>query len=227
MDFFGQLTDVNQLSVIIRLLMAVVCGGVIGMERGKRRQAAGFRTHILVCMGSALVTATNLYISKTYDADAVRITAQIVSGIGFLGVGTIIVTGNKQIKGLTTAAGLWTSACMGISIGAGFYLPAFVTCVLIVLVMTVLNKIEQKFYHNAKIIELYIEFADLRYVSLFLAHARESGIKIGHMEITKSKTIGEASISILAALNLPKRQEHSEIISYLSQWEGINFIEEM
>lgn len=207
--------------------MAVICGGIIGIERGKRRQAAGFRTHILVCMGAALTTATNLYISITYDADAVRITAQIVSGIGFLGVGTIIVTGNKQIKGLTTAAGLWTSACMGISIGAGFYLPAVVTCVLIVLVMTVLNKIEQQFYHNSKIIELYIEFMDLRYVSLFLAQSRESGMKIGHMDVTKSKTAGETSISILITLNLPKRQEHSEIISYLSAWEGINFIEEM
>ncbi len=229
MKFFEYITELNSLSIVIRLLLAVVCGGVIGIERGKRRQAAGFRTHILVCMGSALVMITNIYIISKYSpgGDPTRIAAQVVSGIGFLGVGTIIVTGNKQIKGLTTAAGLWASACMGLSIGAGYYLPSIIACVIIVIVMTVLNNVDRWFYQRSKVIELYIEFDDIQYVSSFLSHTRDNQIKCSNLEITKCKTVGESTISALMTLYLPERREHSEILSTLGEIKGINFIEEM
>lgn len=227
MIFFEYILELNNTSIIIRLVLAIICGGVIGIERGKRKQAAGFRTHILVCMGAALVAITNIYIVLKYGGDPTRISAQVVSGIGFLGVGTIIITGNKQIKGLTTAAGLWASACMGLAIGAGFYLPALIACALILLSMTVLNKVEQHFYQNSKVADLYIEFSDIKYVSIFLVHARECKIKTANIEVTKSKNLDDTTISVLITLYLPHRQDHSEILSLLSQWDGVNFLEEM
>ncbi len=229
MGFLEYISELNSVSIIIRLLLAVICGGIIGIERGKRRQAAGFRTHILVCMGSALVMITNISLIVQYSPgnDPTRIAAQVVSGIGFLGVGTIIVTGNKQIRGLTTAAGLWASACMGLSIGAGYYLPSIVTCIIIVIVMTVLNNVDKYFYQQSKIIDLYIEFEDTQYVSSFLSYARDREIKCSNLELKKSKVIGETTTSVLITLTLPHRQEHIEIVNTLSKLDGVNFIEEM
>lgn len=229
MKFLSYISELNSLSVIIRLLMAVIFGGIIGIDRGKRRQAAGFRTHILVCMGSALVMITNIYVILQYSPgnDPTRIAAQVVSGIGFLGVGTIIVTGNKQIKGLTTAAGLWASACMGLTIGAGYYLAAITACIIITIVMTVLNNVDKYFYQKSKVLDLYIEFADTHHVSSFLSFARENDIKCSNLELTRSKVIGETTISTLITLTLPSRKEHLEVVSELSQLDGVNFIEEM
>lgn len=229
MKFLSYISELNSLSIIIRLLMAVIFGGIIGIDRGKRRQAAGFRTHILVCMGSALVMITNIYVILQYSPgnDPTRIAAQVVSGIGFLGVGTIIVTGNKQIKGLTTAAGLWASACMGLAIGAGYYLAAITACIIITAVMTVLNNVDKYFYQQSKVIDLYIEFADTHHVSNFLSFARDHDIKCSNLELTRSKVIGETTISTLITLTLPSRKEHLEVVSELSQIDGVNFIEEM
>lgn len=227
-EIIAYLSDTNIASTILRLLLAVICGGIIGLERGKRRQAAGFRTHILVCMGSALVMITNIQIIAQYSPgeDPTRIAAQVVSGIGFLGVGTIIVTGTKQIKGLTTAAGLWASACMGISIGAGHFVSSIIACCIICLVMTVLNNVERRFYQTSKVIDLYIEFQDIHHVSNFLQAMRDQDIKCYNIEMTKSKVIGETATSVLITLNLPYRQEHSTLLNSFGKLEGVNFIEE-
>ena len=116
-------------SIVIRLLAATLCGGLLGMERERKKRPAGLRTYILVCMGAALVIMTNIYITDLYGTgDPTRLAAQVVSGIGFLGAGTIIVTTRNRVRGLTTAAGLWASACMGIAIGAGFYIGACQLC---------------------------------------------------------------------------------------------------
>ena len=130
------LDDLNIVSITLRLLMAVICGGLIGIERGRNGQAAGCRTHMLVCLASALVMMTNVFVIEHYspNADPTRIGAQVVSGIGFLGAGTIIVTSKNQIRGLTTAAGLWASACMGLAIGIGFYKLAIIGNIFIFLI---------------------------------------------------------------------------------------------
>lgn len=229
MDFFKYITELNSLSIILRLVLAVICGGIIGIDRGKRRQAAGFRTHILVAMGSTLVMITNIYIVGQYSPgeDPTRIAAQVVSGIGFLGVGTIIITGNKQIKGLTTAAGLWASACMGLSIGAGHYLPAVFSCVLILVVMSVLNNVDKWVYQRSKILDLYIELEDIKFVTKFLTYIRKHKMRSSNLEITKSKILGKSEISLLVTITLPKRQEHTLILENLSKIDGLNFIEEL
>ena len=134
MECLDFLRELNIWSVMLRLTVAMAFGGLIGMERGKKRRAAGFRTYMLVCLGAALTMLLSQYEygmltsawSQTASqlgirTDVSRFGAQVINGIGFLGAGTIIVTGRQEVKGLTTAAGLWASACMGLAIGAGFY----------------------------------------------------------------------------------------------------------
>ncbi|MBO5868173.1 MAG: MgtC/SapB family protein, partial [Oscillospiraceae bacterium] len=116
------LRDISLMSVIIRISVAIIVGGLIGLERGLKNRPAGMRTYMVVCLGSCLIMLTNQYIFQaTQLGDPVRMGAQVVSGIGFLGAGTIIVTRRNQIKGLTTAAGLWAAAGVGLAIGIGFY----------------------------------------------------------------------------------------------------------
>lgn len=116
------LQELNWISITVRLLLALICGGILGIEREKKRRPAGLRTYMLVCVGAAFVMITNEYMSFKYEGvDPSRMGAQVISGIGFLGAGTIIVTGRNRVKGLTTAAGLWAAACIGLAAGAGFY----------------------------------------------------------------------------------------------------------
>ena len=122
------LREINIVSIIVRLMLATLVGGVLGLERERKNRPAGFRTYMLVCLGAALVMMTNQYVFQVYEmSDPVRLGAQVISGIGFLGAGTIIVTGQNKIKGITTAAGLWAAACCGLAIGIGFYELAIVS----------------------------------------------------------------------------------------------------
>ena len=145
------LRELSTVSVLLRLVLAMLFGGMIGLERGKKGRAAGFRTYMLVCLGAALTMLLSQYeyYMLTHDwaelaaeiglrTDVSRFGAQVVNGIGFLGAGTIIVTGRQEVKGMTTAAGLWASACTGLAIGAGFYECVLLAFLLISLVIRVL-----------------------------------------------------------------------------------------
>ena len=160
--FFDSLRDINMVSVSVRMLLAVVCGGVIGMEREYKRRPAGFRTHILICLGAAMTTLTSqyLYLYMHYYTDMARLGAQVVAGIGFIGAGTIIVTRRQRVKGLTTAAGLWTSAIVGLALGGGFYEGGIFTTVLILLAELVFARLEYRMLENAPEINLYMEYTD-------------------------------------------------------------------
>ena len=122
LSVFDGLRSVTTLSVFVRLACAFICGGIIGIERSYKRRPAGFRTHILICIGAAITTLTSqyLYLNMHYFTDMARLGAQVVAGIGFIGAGTIIVTRDKRVKGLTTAAGLWAAAIIGLVCGAGY-----------------------------------------------------------------------------------------------------------
>ena len=116
------LKELNIISISFRIVLAVICGGVIGAERGRAHQPAGMRTYMLVCLGSTLVMSTGQYMYNTFEAgDPARLGAQVISGIGFLGAGSIIISGKTRVRGLTTAAGLWTAASIGLALGIGFY----------------------------------------------------------------------------------------------------------
>jgi putative Mg2+ transporter-C (MgtC) family protein len=145
---------------IIKLILACVLGGIIGYERENKHRPAGFRTHILVCVGSALVMVTSEFIFNRYQQqvsiDPTRLGAQVISGIGFLGAGTIIREG-FNVKGLTTAASLWSVSCVGIAAGIGFYEGAIAATVLIYITLIVLRKMEYSFSKKSEFSVLYIQ----------------------------------------------------------------------
>ncbi|MDO5712900.1 MAG: MgtC/SapB family protein [Tissierellia bacterium] len=159
--------------VILRLVFAAFLGGLIGLERESNNQAAGLRTHILVSTGSALIMLTSIFLAEQYNNhDHARIAAQVVSGIGFLGAGTIMIRG-FDIKGLTTAASLWVDAGIGLAVGAGFYLPAITTVIIVILALFLLQKVEFKIIEKVNrelIVYTYNEKKTFENLGQLLAH---------------------------------------------------------
>lgn len=153
------LRGLSMASVSFRFLLCFLFSGTVGLERGWRQQAAGLRTHMLVCLGAAstLLVGEYSYIYFSMSGDFFRISAQVVSGIGFLGAGTIIVNSRHQIKGLTTAASLWATACLGLTIGAGFYECAFLLFLMLVFVLIVINRFDNKYLKVSTSISVYLE----------------------------------------------------------------------
>lgn len=222
------LKELNLVSVTVRLLLALVCGGILGVERGRKKRPAGFRTYMLVCVGAALVMITNQYITESYSGtDPARMGAQVISGIGFLGAGTIIVTGRNRVKGLTTAAGLWAAACVGLSLGIGFYTGALVGCVLIFVVMALLHRLDDWVMASTKVINLYVEFDRMADVGAFIRDMKEQGFRISDLEMTRANGVGDAGIAILCTLRLPKKKPHAEILQMLSSAEQVRYVEEL
>lgn len=221
------LVEINTLSIFVRLSLAVVCGGILGIERGSKKRPAGFRTHVLVCIGASLAMMTSQYIYQNFGvSDPSRIGSQVVSGIGFLGAGTIIITGMQQVKGLTTAAGLWAAACMGIAIGIGFYEGAIIGCIFIFVVMTILHKLDEYVATTAKVVDLYMELEDIIHVKSFLNVVRENGIHVSSIEISRPKSV-EAGVGVLLTLEHIVKKQRSELLSFLGSIEGVRYIEEL
>lgn len=222
------LREINLLSIFIRLTMATVFGGIIGLERASKRRAAGFRTYMLVCVGSTLVMLTNQYISTYFTpSDPARLGAQVISGIGFLGAGTIIVTRHNQVIGLTTAAGLWASACIGVAIGIGFYEGALLASVFILFIIIVMHRIDRVIIAKSKSVELYIELKDDGKLSDLLTYIREQSIIVHQIEFTRPKYEQHQQLAVLLSLQLPKHQFHFEVIESISKVDVVEFVEEM
>jgi putative Mg2+ transporter-C (MgtC) family protein len=225
---FETIGDLNIETTIVRLVIALLCGGILGFERGRKKRPAGFRTYMLVCVGAALVMMTNEYICTIYGTgDPARMGAQVISGIGFLGAGTIIVTGHNRVKGLTTAAGLWAAACIGLAIGIGYYSGAVIGCLIIFVAMAALHSVDERVMAATKVLNIYIEFERLTNVGDFIKYLKERDIKVSDMELTRSNSLDEAGIAALITLRLPKKQAHTIIMSMLSSAEGVKFIEEV
>ncbi len=146
------------IQTVMRALAAVVIGGLIGSERARHGRAAGMRTHILVCLGSCMTAMTSMFVHNFVDSgDVFRIPAQVVSGIGFLGAGMIILKSNNIITGLTTAAGVWTTATIGVALGYGYYVGAVVVTVLFLTTIVLFARFERK-RKSAEVI--YVEIDD-------------------------------------------------------------------
>ena len=221
------LREITIYSVALRILAAVIIAGILGMEREKKSRAAGLRTYILVCMGSCLIMLTNQYIYQTTGAgDPMRLGAQVVSGIGFLGAGTIIVTKRSQIKGLTTAAGLWSSAAVGLALGVGFYEAAVIAGVMIYFVMTVLQQWDVRVHRKAKYMDIYLEYSKKVGLATILQVLRSMDFYIDSIDTYPSDFNDNASALILS-LKFPKRTAHSAIIADLQEVEGIVYVREL
>ena len=157
--------------VALRLSLAVLMGSTIGNERAKHGQSAGARTHLLVCLGAALTSLISVYLAEVSGStgDIARISAQVISGIGFLGAGMIIVKPNNAIKGLTTAAGVWTTSVIGIALGYGFYLGATVAFVLFLIAIILFSKYEKTRFSKAVI---YVELDDMYATNRIIQHMK-------------------------------------------------------
>lgn len=221
------LSGITPVSVFVRLFLAVLCGGAIGLDREIKRRAAGLRTYMLVCVGAALVMITSQYISLAYNTDPARMGAQVISGIGFLGAGTIIVTKSNQVKGLTTAAGLWASACMGLAVGVGFYEGALIGTLFIFLIITVMHRLDYKVLSNSRAMEIYTELTEDGKLSELLGFARKNMITIVHVEIINAKYGENKALAAVISLRLPTRHNHFEVLEQFHKLDCVAYVEEI
>ena len=229
LSIFNGLRTVTMLSVAVRMLLAVACGGIIGIEREYKRRPAGFRTHILICLGAAMTTLTSQYpyLNMHHYTDMARLGAQVVAGIGFIGAGTIIVTRRQRVKGLTTAAGLWAAAIIGLALGGGFYEGGIFATILILLAELLFSKLEYRMLENAPEINLYMEYTDKRCLENVLKLYRELNLKILNMEITRSTGSEKHNACAIFSLRLNKRCKVEQLVAKVSGTEGVVSVEEL
>lgn len=226
---FDGLRDVTVASTALRLALAMVCGGLVGLEREYKRRSAGFRTHILICLGAAMTTMTSqyLFLNMHYYLDMARMGAGVVAGIGFIGAGTIIVTRRQRVKGLTTAAGLWTVAIVGLAIGAGFYEGGVCTAALILLAEMLFSKLEFYIIDNAPEINLYMEYGNKECLERVLRLYREWNLTVLNMEITRDTSSEHHNACAIFSLRLNRKVKPAKILAELGQVPGMVSVEEL
>ena len=223
-----ELREVTLLAVVLRILVAAICGGAIGLERGLKNRPAGMRTYMLVCIGACLIMLTNQYINQATGAgDPMRLGAQVVSGIGFLGAGTIIVTKHNQIKGLTTAAGLWSAAGVGLALGVGFYEAALIAGFAIFAVLTLLQKWDDQMHNNTRMVEIYVELNEGTTVGNFIQDLRELNLEVAHLQFEEDAAAEDNIRAIIASLKAQKRFNHQVVMGKIRQLPGVRYLEEL
>lgn len=183
------------LELMVKILLAVFIGGLIGSERAYHGRSAGMRTHILVCLGAALTSMTSLFVVNELRVagDVFRVSAQVISGIGFLGTGVIILRGNNMVIGLTTAAGLWTTAAIGIAVGYGYYAGAVAATVLFLISIILFAKFEKK--KKSRMV-LYVEINDMYKTNEVIKLLREQVDSDFTYSIVSPKSAVEGNLGI-------------------------------
>lgn len=222
------LREFNMWAVIVRIVLAVLCGGIIGIERETKRRPAGYRTHTLVCLGATMTMLTSQYLMTAgWTTDPARLGAQVVAGIGFIGAGTIIVTRRRQVKGLTTAAGLWVSAIIGLAIGIGYYEAAILTTVFVILAETILSKLEWHISSKAKKLNLYIEYTDPECIGEVAEVIKRSGAGIMDIELTKTQKNDGVVMNAILSIQLNKNVKRHQMLLDVQRTKGVISIEEL
>jgi putative Mg2+ transporter-C (MgtC) family protein len=216
------------LGLIFKLILACILGGIVGYEREHTNRPAGFRTHILVCVGAALVMVTSEYIFRVYhgqaNVDPARLGAQVISGIGFLGAGTIIREG-FNVKGLTTAASLWAVSCVGIAAGIGFYEGAIVATILIYVTLIMLKKMEDSFSKKSIYKVVYIQSIDKPgQIGEIISAFNNNNIPLKRVEFINEDNDKNIYIKVMA--KFPVRLSSSNVLNDLHNIEGIYKVHE-
>lgn len=224
-----ELRELTMLSITLRMTLAVFCGGLIGLERENRRRPAGFRTHILICLGACMTTLTGqyLYVYMHYYTDMARLGAQVIAGIGFIGAGAIIVTKQRRVRGLTTAAGLWTAAIVGLACGAGYYEGVIAGTALVLLAELVFSRVERWVNSCAREFSLYVKCAGADGVDKTVCRLQALSIKVLDLEITRLSRGGEDSLCAIFLLRPEKRLNQAAMEEMLSQIQGVLFVERL
>ncbi|ADL34780.1 MgtC family protein [Butyrivibrio proteoclasticus B316] len=217
------------LAVAIRLILATLFGSLIGWERVVKRHSAGIKTFALVSLGSAVATSLNIYLANLpgLNADVSRIPAGVVSGIGFLGAGTILVTGRQQIKGLTTAASLWVASCMGMAIGGGYLVVGIICFVLVMIANVVLVNLSKVVEDYSKYVSLYVEVNKGGGVKKLTKWIGDKGYKVSSLTKSKEKTIQSSDTAIIIDIDFDKKHSHRMLINELNELDFISYVEEI
>ena len=213
---------------VLRMLLAVFCGGIIGIERESKRRPAGFRTHILICLGASMTTLVSQYLVLYMHlfTDLARLGAQVVSGMGFIGAGTIIVTKRRQVKGLTTAAGLFTTAIVGLAVGSGFFEAALITTALVMIAELFLSRFEYFIMSTSRTLNLYIEYKENNSLVQMSEYLRLHHVGVSDLQVTKSGAASQNPCAIFS-LDLPRKFSHDKLMTALAGIEGVVSVEEL
>jgi len=223
-----ELRELTYLSVGLRPLVALIMGGILGLERGMKNRPAGLRTYMLVCVGSCLIMMTNQYIFQaTGTGDPTRMSAQVISGIGFLGAGTIVVTQHNQIKGLTTAAGLWACAAAGLALGIGFYEAAVVGGVAIFAILTLLQRWDDRMHMKGRVFDIYFELAEGYPLGELIRSVRDMDLEIFDIRMESDVVLTDGYTAFIATVKAKRRREHTGILSQISKLQGVMYLEEI
>ncbi len=224
---FGQsLQEINGITVLFRIVLSLGCSAFLGLERVRKRRAAGVRTYILVCVASSVVMMTNQFVAIDYkDTDLTRLGAQVISGIGFLGAGTIMMTGRHQIKGLTTAAGLWTAACIGLAAGAGFYTGAILLCVTAFFTMSVMSIYQTWITQRLNHLKLFILLDDSVQMEIMLNYIRHNNMALIEIESLEEKPL--KTVGMICTLKAESKMNHNSMLELITTFQGVQHAEEI
>ena len=223
LEFLNSFREMTTAAVILRMVLASLAGAAIGLERSAKNRPAGFRTHILVCLGAAAAMMTGLYVSLELkmSTDISRLGAQVISGLGFIGAGTIVVTKKMAIKGLTTAAGLWTTGIIGLAIGAGYYELGLIEMILVLLAETVFNSVGQKIHHTPEYtMEIY--YNEKTSLDQVLRYCKDSRMAIVNLKIHTLD--GKGSSLYAAEVKVRGNTRPEPLTEHISHMAGVESV---
>lgn len=228
---FGEITGTGRLStadIIFRILLSLCIGGILGTERGIRNRPAGFMTYVLVTVGAAIFMLTNQYISILYPGtDPTRFGAQVISGIGFLGAGTIIVTRQNEIRGLTTAACLWIAAALGIAVGIGFYAGAIIGIIFTIFALVSLKKVDVYIKQHARSMEIYMEHNSSFSLRSLFRYTESQSFDLYEMQRGRIKGLDKEFGTLIFSIDLTRQINHQQILDEFYELEGVEYVKEI
>lgn len=225
-----ELRGTGILAVFAKSVLRIICGGAIGLERGINRQAAGFRTHVVVCVGACIAMLTGQYITEYVSAgsDTARLGAQVISGIGFLGAGTIISTDvGHRVRGLTTAAGLWAAACIGLAVGIGYYEAAVIGTLAVFATMVAFKRVDKLFYSRSSVLITYLEMDNMDHVHDLITSLRSNGLTISSVEVQKPKSGMKRNVGVSLVIRKHNRKDRVDMLDVINSAPGLVFVESM
>ncbi len=216
------LLENDLIEMALRMALAAIAGGLVGIEREYHGRAAGMRTHILVSLGAALTAVIGISLCQFgLSTDVQRTGAQVMSGVGFLGAGTILLKkSNSQIRGLTTAAGIWATAAIGLAVGYGLYIPAFLTVLAVVVAFTLMTRVESLVNHKRQRVFIYVEVDSVASVK-GMASTLTERFSAWEIQVTppRSGTAGhvgmEALIRLPAKTSIPRKLEKLQALDHV------------
>ncbi|MBQ8921692.1 MAG: MgtC/SapB family protein [Oscillospiraceae bacterium] len=222
LHFFDSIRDITPLTVLIRMLFALLCGGAVGVERSYKNRPAGFRTHILVCFGATVASMTGVYlaVNREFPTDLSRLGAQVVSGLGFIGGGTILVTKKKKIKGLTTAAGLWATGIVGLAIGAGFYEGAVLTVVLMLIVEIYFSAVSSRIKRKP-VFHIELCYREKSALDQVLRYCKDNRFSISNLQVTGTNESAEPLYTAIISLRSRKYSTIDLLLAHIEHSPGV------